>query len=65
MKAVIFLTIFLVLTAAVCAEQEKQGLHSLDIGKIVITPSKINQKYEELPQNVSVVGRGSISDLSI
>ena len=45
----------------VLAEEEK-ALHTLDIGTIVITPSKIEEKYEELPVNVSVVSAQAIED---
>lgn len=43
-------------------ENDEKKLHTLDIGTIVITPSKIEEKYEELPVNVSVVDNQAIED---
>jgi len=65
MKRVLFLSMLLVLGLSfqvVAEEGAEEKLHTLDIGKIVITPSKIDERYEELPQNVSVVGSHAIED---
>ncbi|MFH1046476.1 MAG: TonB-dependent receptor [Candidatus Omnitrophota bacterium] len=42
--------------------EENNEDRSLDIGKIVITPSKIGQAYEDLPLNVSVVNAQAVED---
>jgi len=64
-KIVIFTLalMLLALNRVVLAEEENlTGLHTLDIGKIVITPSKIGEAYEALPINVSIVETQAIQD---
>jgi len=57
------MSVLLTVNNIVIAEEEnRRRLHTLDIGKIVITPSKIEERYEELPVNVSVVDSQAIED---
>lgn len=57
------MSVLLMVNNAITAEEENERkLHTLDIGTIVITPSRIDEKYEELPVNVSVVEAQAIED---
>jgi len=57
------MSVLLMINNIVVAEEENERrLHTLDIGTIVITPSKVGERYEELPVNVSVVDSQAIED---
>jgi outer membrane cobalamin receptor len=60
MKKLLLIGLLLCFSGLALAEED--NLHSLDIGTIVITPSRIEEQYEGLPQNVSVVTKGAIED---
>ena len=58
----VLLIFILLFCSANISLADEEALHSLDIGTIVITPSKIDEQYEGLAQNVSVVRKGAIED---
>ena len=63
MKILILILFLFCFSLPLFAEEDQ--LHTLDIGTIVITPSKIDERYEDLPQNVSVVAPEAIADSGV
>ena len=60
-KAVkVFWLVVLVLPGAVLAKEEDSGRYDIDLERIVVTPSKIEQTYRYSTQNTSIITEGDI-----